>query len=109
MDEREFRKRADAIYKAVIERLDTEDPDEIEGELSSGVVKIKVKGGKVFVLNHQAPLQEIWYAAGDRAWHFRFDTTTAKWVDPRNFDELGATLGGTITRAAGRPVAFALR
>ena len=108
MDEREFRKRTDAIYKAVIERLDTEDPDDIEAEMSAGVVKIRLKSGKIFVLNHQAPLREVWYAAGDRAWHFQYEASTAKWVDPRNFDELAATLSATITRAAGRAVAFAL-
>lgn len=109
MDEREFRKRSEAIYKAVCNRLDLEDPDEAEAELASDVVRIRCKGGKVFILNHQTPLSEIWYAAGDRAWHFRYEPAQGKWIDPRNFDELAATLGATVSRAVGKPIAFALR
>jgi len=108
MDDKDFRKRADAIYRAVIARLDDEDPDEIEAEPAEGVVRIKLRGGKVFVLNHQAPLREIWYAAGDRAWQFQFDPSTSRWVDPRNFDELGAVINATLSRAAGRPIAVPL-
>ncbi|MSQ82607.1 MAG: iron donor protein CyaY [Myxococcales bacterium] len=109
MDEKEFRKRSGAIYKAVCDRLDLEDPDEVEAELTSDVVRIRCKGGKVFILNHQTPLSELWYAAGDRAWHFQFDPSAGKWIDPRNFEELGATLAATITRAVGKPIAFAVR
>ncbi len=109
MDELQFRKRTAAIYKAVTDRLDLEDPDEVEADHAADAVRIRCKGGKVFILNHQTPLREVWYAAGDRAWHFQFDPSAGKWIDPRNFDELGATLGGTITRAVGKPIAFALR
>jgi CyaY protein len=108
MDEKEFRDRAHAIYKAVLARLDLEDPDDIEGEMSAGVVRIRSRGGATYVLNHQTPLAEIWYAAGDRAWHFRFDPAIQAWVDPRNGDELGATLGRTVSTASGRDVSFTL-
>lgn len=104
MEEREFRERAGAIYKAVLARLDAEDPDDVEGELSAGVVRIRSRNGQTYVLNHQPPLREIWYAAGDRAWHFRFDG--AAWRDPKAGDELGAVLAETITRASGRMVQF---
>lgn len=106
MSDSVFRDRCNAIYRAVLARLDQEDPDEVEAELSAGVVKIRVRSGKVFVLNHQAPIFEVWYAAGDRAWHFAWDD--AQWVDPRNGDELAATLGLTIGRELGRTIAFRL-
>jgi len=44
MDELQFRQRAEAIYRAVLARLDAEDPDEVEAELSSGVVRIRLTG-----------------------------------------------------------------
>lgn len=106
MSDSAFRDRCNAIYRAVLARLDQEDPDEVEAELSAGVVKIRVQTGKVFVLNHQAPIFEVWYAAGDRAWHFGW--TGTQWVDPRNGDELAAMLGQTIGRELGRPIAFSL-
>lgn len=105
MQESEFRTRADAIYKAVLARLDAEDPDEVEGEMSAGVVKIRCKNGQVYVLNIQPPLREVWYAAGDRAWHFQRQDD-GRWVDPRNGDDLEGTLGRTISAAIGREVAF---
>lgn len=106
MDELQFRQRADALYRAVLARLDAEDPDEIEAELSAGVVRIRSRGGKVYILNHQAPLREIWYAAGDRAWHFGWDG--ARWVDGRNGDELAGVLGATVSAAAGKSISFNL-
>ena len=106
MDERAFRVAVDAIYAKVLQRLDQEDPDVIEGEMNSGVVRIRNARGQVYVLNVQPPLQEIWYAAGDRAWHFQHDG--AGWLDPRNGGELGAVLNATVSQAAGKPIAFVL-
>ena len=106
MDERTFRSVVDAIYAKVLKRLDQEDPDVIEGEMNSGVVRIRNARGQVYVLNVQPPLQEVWYAAGDRAWHFKLDGDL--WTDPRNGDVLGAVLDQTVSAAAGKPIQFAL-
>jgi iron donor protein CyaY len=106
MDDRSFRTTVDAIYAKVLQRLDKEDPDIIEGEMNSGVVRIRNARGQVYVLNVQPPLQEVWYAAGDRAWHFKLDGQ--KWTDPRNGDELNAVLNATVSQAAGKPIQFVL-
>lgn len=106
MDERTFRSVVDAIYAQVLKRLDQEDPDVIEGEMNSGVVRIRNARGQVYVLNVQPPLQEVWYAAGDRAWHFKL--TERGWEDPRNGDALNAVLNETVSKAAGKSIAFAL-
>jgi CyaY protein len=106
LTDRAFRDKCDAIYKVVLARLDQEDPDDVEAELSAGVVKIKTRSGKTYVLNHQAPIFEVWYAAGDRAWHFQYQDS--QWIDPRNGDELAQVLGATISREVGRSIVFAL-
>lgn len=105
MEEQDFRHYTDRLYRAVLQRLDLEDPDVIEGELSAGVVKIRNAAGQIYVLNHQVPLSEIWYAAGDRAWHFQ-QQGNGRWVDPRNGDELAAVLGQTLSHFAGIPLEF---
>jgi len=108
MDERLFRDRAAEIYKAVIARLDREDPDVIEAEMSAGVVRIRSHSGSVYVLNIQPPLREVWYAAGDRAWHFAFDAEKQLWIDPRNGNDLTTILNSTLSAVAGLPLAFTL-
>ena len=108
MDEKTFRDRSRAIFQAVLARLDLEDPDEIEVENSAGVVKIRSAKGATFVLNIQPPLTEVWYAAGDRAWHYRFDPDAQRWIDPRNGDELAETLTRTVSAQVGREIAFRL-
>jgi CyaY protein len=108
MNEREFRDKSRAIFQAVLARLDQEDPDVIEGEVSAGVVKIRSAQGATFVLNVQPPLTEVWYAAGDRAWHYRFDPDGGRWVDPRNGDELADTLSRTVSAEVGRAIRFDL-
>lgn len=107
MEETLFRQYTERLYRAVLQRLDREDPDVIEGELAAGVVKIRNADGQTYVLNHQLPLREIWYAAGDRAWHFQCQPD-ARWVDPRNGAELAATLAETLSRLAGLPLQFEL-
>lgn len=106
MDESEFRKKAEDIYRNVLARLDQEDPDEVEAEQSAGVVRIRTGRGQTYILNHQAPLREMWYAAGDRAWHCR--AVDGRWVDPRTNDDLEAVLGATLTAAVGKPIQFSL-
>ena len=108
MEDREFRDRTRAIYQAVVARLDIEDPDVIEAEMSAGVVKIKGHQGHTFVLNVQPPLTEVWYAAGDRAWHYKYDADTGRWIDPRNGDDLETTLSRTISAEAGKAIDFVL-
>lgn len=106
MDEQTFRADVEAIYRAVLGRLDREDPDVIEAEMNAGVVRIRNARGQVYVLNVQPPLREVWYAAGDRAWHFK--QVAARWIDPRNGDELAAVLGATVSKAAGMAIEFTL-
>lgn len=106
LDELAFRTTVDAIYTRVLARLDQEDPDVIEGEMNAGVVRIRNARGQVYVLNVQPPLREIWYAAGDRAWHFQLHDGV--WLDPRNQDALGQVLDTTVSAASGLTIAFGL-
>lgn len=106
MDDKAFREKVEAIYQAVLARLDEEDPDVVEGEMNAGVVRIRNAKGQVYVLNVQPPLREIWYAAGDRAWHFA--QRGGQWIDPRNQDELVQVLDATVSKAAGKEVRFRL-
>lgn len=107
MPERTFRDVVDGIYKEVLARLDREDPDVIEGEMSAGVVRIRNGKGQVYVLNVQPPLREVWYAAGDRAWHFQLQPD-GRWLDPRNGEDLNAVLNQTVSQAAGQRIEFVL-
>jgi iron donor protein CyaY len=107
MNELEFRQYTDRLYRSVLNRLDREDPDVIEGELSAGVVKIRNAKGQIYVLNHQVPVSQIWYAAGDRAWHFEHQTD-GRWIDPRHGDELAQILGTTLSQLAGVTIAIDL-
>ena len=106
LEESAFRALVDGLYKRVLARLDQEDPDVIEGEMNAGVVRIRNARGQVYVLNVQPPLREIWYAAGDRAWHFQLHDGI--WLDPRNQDVLGPTLDATVSAASGKAIAFGL-
>jgi iron donor protein CyaY len=107
MNELEFRQYTDRLYRSVLNRLDREDPDVIEGELSAGVVKIRNAKGQIYVLNHQVPVSQIWYAAGDRAWHFERQAD-GRWVDPRHGDELAQILASTLSQLAGVTIAIDL-
>jgi len=104
MDRQQFIKLADECLARVAERLEPFDPDEVDFSLSDGVVTIEFPDGAKFILNRQAAADQMWFAAGARAWHFDWDASAAHWVDDRDGHELFGRLAESISEKIGRSV-----
>ncbi len=100
----DFQAHSQACLDGLLEVLDTFDPDELEADLSGGVLKIQFADGRTCVVNRQAAASQIWLAEGAQAWHFRFDPAQAQWLDTKGRGELRAILGEVITARLGRRV-----
>lgn len=105
MDEREYRPLADACLQRVAGWLESLDPDEVDYTSGDGKVSIEFPDGAVFVVNRQGAARQIWFAAVDRAWHYRWDAGRQVWVDDRDGHEFFANLAEAVGKKLGHLVA----
>ena len=102
MDEREYLQAAEACLDRAGRWLgDLEDLDVLTGD---GLVAIEFDDGTRFVLNRQAAAQQVWLAAGARAWHYRWDAGRQAWLDDRDGHELFANLRDVVAAKLDAPV-----
>ena len=102
--ESSFLQQVDRLLEDLVARFDRFDPDELEAELSQGVLRLTFADGKKCILNRQSAASQVWLAEGATAWHFAFDAAQGCWVDTKGRGELRAILASVIGRKLGRPV-----
>ena len=103
--EHSFQAKADACLRALQLRLDAFDPDELEADYSSGVLKIVFADQRTCVLNRQSAARQIWMAEGASAWHFLPDAAD-RWIDTKGRGDLGSILAAVVAGRLGRSVAL---
>lgn len=102
MLESEFHQAADAVLAridaacAASERLDA--------DLEAGILTIECPDGSKVIVNRQAPNREIWVAAREGGFHYRFGE--GAWRDTRSGEELFAALARILETQGGERVAF---
>ena len=106
MNEKEYLRRADECLSAVAKWLETLDPDEVDYTTGDGVVIMEFPDGGKFILSRQAATNQIWLAAGARAWHYNFEPVSARWIDDRDRHDLNGRLAEAISERIGRTVEF---
>lgn len=104
MDAQEFIRLADACLSRVVTSLEDFDPDEVDFTESDGVVAIEFPDGVKYILNRQTATDQMWYAAGARAWHYDWDAEGSRWVDDRDGHELYGRIAESISEKLGRAV-----
>lgn len=104
MDKPTFLKLADACLARVVTWLEAFDPDEVDFAESDGVVKIQFPDGASFVLNRQTAADQMWLAAGVRAWHYDRDPDTGEWRSDKDGHELFGRIAEAVAEKLGRTV-----
>ena len=106
MDRSTFLQLADEAIRRVEDWLEEFDPDEVDFSAADGVLKIQFAGGPTFVVNRQTAANQMWYAAGVRAWHYDYDDAKRAWLCDKDGHELFSRIGETVSERLGRPVAI---
>lgn len=106
MDAKEYHKLADACLAKVARWLEAFDPDEVDYATSDGVVTIEFPDRVRYVLNRQAAADQMWFAAGARAWHYVWDAQGQRWVDDRDGHALLDRVAEVVSTKLGRKVAL---
>ncbi len=83
MDAREYRLAVDALLSRLDAAFEDVDPDLAESEYAQGTLVVILRQAHKLIISPQAPVQQIWAAFRDRAWHFSFDPTSGHWLDDR--------------------------
>lgn len=84
------------------------DPHEdLDIQPGDGLLTIEFEDGTRFVVNRQSAAQQMWLAAGARAWHYDWDPGRETWVDDRDGHRLYDRLAEVVSAKLGQPVSFA--
>jgi CyaY protein len=100
----EFDQLADRQLKKLHKALMDFDPDEVETELSMGVLSLTVLNSHKVVINSHRAARQIWMAAQRKAWHFDPDQATGTFTTAAA--ELVATLEQVLGGLLKRPIAL---
>lgn len=104
MDRQEYQRLADECLERVVKALEPFDPDEVDFSTSDGVVTIEFPDRTRYVLNRQTAANQMWFAAGARAWHYGWDEERKAWIDDKEGHELFARISEVISAKVGRAV-----
>lgn len=97
MEENSYRQSVDQIFRRIDAAFEKVDPDLAESDFSQGTLIITFQQAHKLILSPQGPLQQIWMAFRDRAWHFAYDAASGRWLDDRG---QGVELLGLIAELA---------
>lgn len=102
MDDATFDKIADEELHHLVEAFDACDPDELEAELSQGVLTVSFPDGEKLIVNSHRAAGQIWMAAFRQAWHFTPGQEGGRWIWRTAADELRATISRCVGKKIGR-------
>jgi CyaY protein len=104
MTDAEFDRAADDTLHALERALSELDPDEVDAELSSGVLTLTLADRQKVIINSHRAARQIWMAAFRQAWHFSPVVESGKTAWKTERDELYATLARLLGERLGRPI-----
>ncbi|UQA57898.1 iron donor protein CyaY [Polyangium aurulentum] len=104
LSEREFERVADEELRKLERALG--DVDQIEMDLSMGVLTIEFSDGIKYVINSHRAARQIWMAAERNAWHFDYHDDDGKWTSAKDRAELWSTVEGVLSRKLGSAIAL---
>jgi CyaY protein len=93
-----------AHIEATCDRWLQADVIDIDTQRTGGLLELTLPRGSKIVINTQPPLHELWLAARDGGFHFRWDGQ--HWRDSRDGSEFMSTLSRLASAQAGRPLSF---
>jgi CyaY protein len=90
--------------EATCDRWLQDDLIDIDTHRTGGLLELHFPNGSKIVVNTQPPLKEVWLAARDGGFHYRF--VDGQWRDTRDGSEFISTLSRLASAQGGRPLRF---
>ena len=93
-----------ARIEAAADRWLQEDLIDIDTQRTGGLLELSFPDGSKIVVNTQPPLHEVWLAARDGGFHYRW--SAGQWVDTRDGSEFVQALSQHASAQGGLPLQF---
>lgn len=101
-----YLKMADELFRTVEDKLD-EFEEDIDYDKADGKIEIHFENGSSpLVINTQRAIHEIWMAGGARAWHFKWEEKSQKWIAQAEQEEFYNRLAQLIAERIQKLVRF---
>jgi CyaY protein len=81
-----------------------DDVIDIDTHRTGGLLELAFPDGSRIIVNTQPPLQEVWLAARDGGFHYRW--VAGRWLDTRDGGEFLAALSRHASAQAGKTLVF---
>ena len=107
MTDLEYMDRAEALLRAVetqCDRLNEGTDADIDNQRVGGMITLVFPNASQIVINLQKPLHEIWMAAREGGFHYKFDGS--QWLDTKGNGEFFAHLSRCASAQAGMALEF---
>ncbi len=107
LSDAEYRANTNALLarlEATCDRWLQDDVIDIDTQRTGGLLELHFPNGSKIVVNTQPPLHELWLAARDGGFHYRWDG--AAWRDTRDGSEFVATLSALASAQGGQALSF---
>lgn len=107
IDDTQFKEQAEKVFliieKTLEDAFETKDLDVDIERQGSSVLNIKFPNKTVIVVNMQTPLHELWVAAKEGGFHYRWAGTVAApmWLDTKTGEEFFASISRFVTNQGG--------
>jgi CyaY protein len=105
MNDSEFHRLADGLWRTIEEHLDDWDGDsDIDCEINGSVLTLSFENGSKIIINRQEPLHQVWLATKAGGYHFSRQGDT--WICDRSGEPFWKLLEEACTAQAGETVHF---
>ena len=103
MTEYEFNELADAIFKQIVQIIDSSETD-IECNFNGSLLELELDDESKIVINRHSPNQEIWLAAKSGGFHYALQE--GQWISKRDGSELFEQLRELVRLGSGTLLNF---
>jgi CyaY protein len=105
LQDTEYHQAADRLLAAIERQCDAwlqQGVIDIDTNRAGGLLELAFPNGSKIVVNKQPPLHEIWLAARQGGYHFKF--SDGRWLDTRDGVDFFARLSDEASMQAGKPL-----
>ncbi len=102
MERSQFVQLSDTCLERITAWLENFDPDEVDFDQADGVVTLVFADGMKYVLNRQSAADQMWFAAGARAWHYEWIDDAQAWRCDKDAHDLIERIGECVGDKLGR-------
>lgn len=79
----DFGRRLEAVLRRIEDALEDVDPAAVDFERGPDTLALLFRDGVRLVVSPQSAVEQIWVAAKDRGYHFRYDEPEGRWIEER--------------------------